>query len=535
MDKKSWVIKAVIVNIEFTTDFLLGLQDIRKIKLFRYIPELVEDVDTDEEDEETSVYEEGHVFTEQRIRSMGTSEWSEEERHQRARDAYDKEEIEEVDYNLVEAIPSEAFEEEKEIKLPEGIFGNEKLKRSTRRVLEKFIRVFSRKLRKEAAKVSKLKIKVDRKIWEVRKNQFGPRTSGVKRDAELERQVRQLLEAKCVKESMASFYSFAFLVPKPNGTWRMVLNFKGLNKATTNVDRWPIPYIEHLLRKIGQLRPKFFAVMDLTKGFYQCEIDGESSPFTAFITATGVYEWLRVPMGITAAPSHFQRIIANEVLYGLVGMICMVYIDDVIVFGDTEESYLRNLSTVLERFEKFGIIVNPEKCSFGLEEVEYVGHTLSASGMHFKSSKIDGVINFPKPTTKLGLKKFIGLINYFRNHVKDSSTLTAPLEELVKPYKAGDKIVWTQESSEAFEKVKEAVHACPKLWFIDETKPIYVHTDASNAGIGGYMFQVIDGDEKPVAFISKAYDKTMKKWCPYQKEGFGIFYSLKTVFLRFLI
>jgi hypothetical protein len=443
---------------------------------------------------------------------MGTTEWSQEERRQRAIEAYSKEEIREVDYNLVEAIPSEAFEEEPVIKLPEGIFGTEGLKRAQRRVIERFIKVFSRKLRREAAKVTSLKIQVDRKVWEVRKNQFGPRSSGVKRDAELERQIRQLLEAKCIRESIASFYSFAFLVPKPNGTWRMVLNFKGLNKATTNVDRWPIPYIEHLLRNIGQLKPKFFAVMDLTKGFYQCEIDKGSSQYTAFITSTGVYEWLRVPMGITAAPSHFQRIIANEVLRGLVGFICMVYIDDVIVFGDSEESYLANLSTVLERFEKYGIIVNSEKCSFGLEEVEYVDHTLSVEGMHFKRSKIDGVINFPRPTTKQGLKKFIGLVNYFRSHVKDSSILTAPLEELAKPYRPKEDIVWTDETREVFDNVKGAVHMWPRLWFIDESRQIYVHTDASNIGIGGYMFQLIDGEEKPIAFISKAYDQTMKKW-----------------------
>ena len=102
--------------------------------------------------------------------------------------------------------------------------------------------------------------------------------------------------------------------------------------------------------------------------------------------------------------------------------------------------------------------------------MEYVGHTLSANGMHFKRSKIDGVITFPKPTTKLGLKKFIGLINYFRNHVKDSSTLTAPLEELVKPYRPGDTIDWTEESTKVFENVKEAVHSCPKLWFVDENE-----------------------------------------------------------------
>jgi hypothetical protein len=76
---------------------------------------------------------------------------------------------------------------------------------------------------------------------------------------------------------------------------------------------------------------------------------------------------------------------------------------------------------------------------------------------------MDWVINFPKPTTKQGLKKIIGLINYFRNHVKDSSTITSPLEELVKPYRAGDKLEWSEESTKVFERVKEAVHNCPKL------------------------------------------------------------------------
>ena len=205
----------------------------------------------------------------------------------------------------------------------------------------------------------------------------------------------------------------------------------------------------------------------------------------------------------------------------------MVYIDDVIVFGDTEETYLANLEEVLRRFEEYGITVNPDKCSFGLEEVEYVGHTLSATGMHFKLSKLDGVINFPKPQTKHGLKKFIGLVNYFRQHVKDSSNLTAPLEDLVKPYRARDQLDWTPEAERQFDRVKSAVHECPRLWFVDENEKIYVHTDASNVGIGGYMFQVIGGEEKPVAFISKAYDKSMLKWCAYQKEGFAIYYALK--------
>jgi len=555
IDSKSWLITAVIVDIDFTADFLLGLSDIKRIKLFRYLPECVENSEVVEESDQkekdetfgettnranlatlpeplseypeiqgkiesgTIRYSECHkdVRTESEIEinerrnGIWGEEWSKEERIRRGKEAYEREEIEEVDYNLVEAIPPEALEEEPEVKLPEKIFGPETLRQSIRRLLERFVRVFSRKLRKEAAKVSALKIEVDKKLWEIKKNQFNPRELGGKRDAELERIVRKLLEAECIRRSRSSFYSFAFLVPKPNGDWRLVLNFKGLNKATTNVDRWPIPYIGRLLRRIGSLKPRYFAVMDLTSGFFQVSIDGASSPFTAFITQSGIYEWVRIPMRITSAPSHFQRVIATEVLIGLIGIICMLYIDDIIIFGDTEEAFIENLMHVLMRLEKHGITVNPDKCSFGLEEIEYVGHTISANGIHFTRSKLDSVMNFQKPVTQKGMKGFIGLVNYFREHVSNSSIITAPLEEMVKPYNPKSKLQWTPERESKYDEVKLAVHECPALWFVDENQKIFVKTDSSDYGIGGYMYQIIDGAEKPIAFISKAYDKPMLK------------------------
>ena len=232
-------------------------------------------------------------------------------------------------------------------------------------------------------------------------------------------------------------------------------------------------------------------------------------------------------MGITSAPSHFQRVIATEVLAGLIGIICMLYIDDIIIFGDTEETFLENLEQVLMRLDKHGITVNPDKCSFGLEEIEYVGHTISANGIHFTRSKLDSVMNFQKPMTQKGMKGFIGLVNYFRDHVANSSVITAPLEEMVKPYNPKSKLEWTPERESKYEEVKLAVHECPSLWFVDENQKIFVKTDSSDYGIGGYMYQVIDESEKPIAFISKAYDKPMLKWSAYMKEGFAINYALK--------
>ena len=113
----------------------------------------------------------------------------------------------------------------------------------------------------------------------------------------------------------------------------------------------------------------------------------------------------------------------------------MLYIDDIIVFGSTEEEFLKNLEKVLAILKDFRITSNPDKCSFGLEEIEYVGHTISASGIHFSRSKLDSVLNFPKPVNQRRKKRpKLPEVNYFRDHVESSSMKTRPLEAMVTPY-----------------------------------------------------------------------------------------------------
>ena len=314
---------------------------------------------------------------------------------------------------------------------------------------------------------------------------------------------------------------------KPNGDWRFVLDFQGLNQATVNVERWPIPNINELLRRIGDKKPRYFGIMDLTSGFFQAAISAESSAFTAFVTKNKVYQWTRVPMGITAAPSYFQRVISTQVLGGLVGHICEVYIDDIIVWGDSEESFLRNLETVLTRFKEHGITVNPEKCKLGLEAIEYVGHVINRDGIHFTREKLDSVVNFPLPTTKRDLKAFICLVNYFRDHLKDASVIMRPLDALVCKYHPKELVDWNEEAIDAYEEIKKVVDECPMLHFLDNTSEIVIQTDACNTGMGAYLFQVREGKEVPIAFMSKAFDKILGKWCTFQQEGFVIYYAIK--------
>ena len=362
---------------------------------------------------------------------------------------------------------------------------------------------------------------------EVARNRLPARRLGSLRDAELERQCDLLLKMGVIEISKGGYYSYAFLVPEPNGDWRFVLDFQGLNKATDNVERWPIPNISELLRRIGEKKPRYFAIMDLTSGFFQAAISAESSVFTAFATRNKVYQWTRVPMGITAAPSYFQRVISTEVLGGLCGIICEVYIDDIIVWGETEEEFKKNLEEVLSRFKKHGITVNPDKCKFGVEAIEYVGHVINKNGIHFTRDKLDSVTNFPLPKTKGELKAFIGLVNYFRDHLKDASILLRPLDKMITPYHPKELLSWDKSTTETYEQVKKTVDQCPMLHFLDDTSDIILQTDACNTGMGAYLFQVKERKEIPIAFMSKSFDERMSKWCTFQQEGFAIFYAMK--------
>jgi len=272
--------------------------------------------------------------------------------------------------------------------------------------------------------------------------------------------------------------------------------------------------------------------MDLTSGYHQAPLAEQSRIFTAFISAFGIYEWCRVVMGLKGACSYFQRMMTTEVLRGLIHELCEVYLDDVVVGGTTTHDFLHNLRQVFMRFRQFNITLNPDKCRFGLKEIEYVGRVISQEGLTFTRDKIDSVVNFPCPRTHKDLKSFLGLANYFREHVPHHSSVAAPLTALVLNYRPGKSLVWNDRAKAAFEEMKALIDKCPKLFFQSPDGEIFLQTDASNDGIGAYLFQRIfseDGTYKdlPIEFISKAFSKEQKRWSTNEQEAYAIFYALR--------
>jgi hypothetical protein len=387
--------------------------------------------------------------------------------------------------------------------------------------------VFNTKVSATPARVTPMKLEVDETLWHDPANALGPRQHSPLKQAEVQKQIHKMLPLGVIAESQAPYYSQVHLTPKPKpGEWRFCIDYRRLNQAIKSMG-WPLPNISEMLRRLGQRGAKFFCKLDLTAGYHQTPLHESSRKYTAFKTAFGVYQWLRVPMGLKGAPSYFQHILQSEVLGGLMYEICELYIDDVIIFADTEEEMVVNLRKVLERLHSKGITVSPDKCSFGLEEIEFVGHILNKEGLHFTRSKLDKVLNISLPQTAKQLKSFLGVCIFFSEHVHGYSDLTKPLHQLLTNYEPRRKLIWTPETEQAFYDTQKAVNECPQLFFTQDDLPVFVATDASDYGIGGICYQVTDNKILPISFMSKTLSAQECNWTTTEKECWAIVYAFK--------
>lgn len=426
---------------------------------------------------------------------------------------------------------------EKELLKQIHIAGPPTLQSQIRDLVTEYSDIHAEAVRPEPANIPPMELKINMDKWNKPENRLPPRTQSKIKEDELGEQVKKLKELKVLQPSTASEYSQVLLVPKPDVVshsnpdikqkkWRFCVDYVRLNDATESMEAFPIPNMQHMLRRVGDKRPKYFAVMDLTSGYHQAPLSVNSRKFTAFICFLGILEWLRVPMGLKGAPSYFQRVLATIVLSGLMYVICELYIDDVLVFGNTEQEFIANLRKVFERFRKHNLTLNPKKCKYGISQVEYVGHVIDERGVTFSDEKRKKVLDFPLPTHMKQLKKFLGLANYFRDHVKNHSDKARPLQRMIDSYDRHVRLKWTPELEQVYYQLRDEIAKCPSLFFLDPQGEIVVQTDASDYGIGAYIFQLVGGVEQPVLFISKTLNTTQCNWSTPEKEAYAIFYAL---------
>ena len=455
------------------------------------------------------------------------------------KDPFSLEELTEIDDDELQAIPSEFIENLNtpvsstawEKLLTTQVFGPDTLQSQLRQLLQEYRDCFLATVSSTPAKVPMFTFDVNEEKWASRENRGPVRHQTLQREEVMEDMIKVMLEHGVIRPSKASYYSHGFVVPKKTpGKWRLVIDYRQLNALTREMEHWPIPHIKQLITRIGNQRPAYCAVLDLTSGYHQIEMSERARKLSAFMTPKGVYEWCRMPMGPKGAPSFFQRTIASEVLQNLLGVGCELYIDDVIVYGQDEESFVNNLQQVFARFREKNVTIHPDKCVFGKSEVEYVGHVISREGVHFVREKLDQVKDLELPQTVKQLQSFLGICNWYSSHVAAFAMIAAPLTNLLhgNMTKGQTKLQWVDEALSAFETLKEKVAACTPLFFLDEESPRVLQTDASLYGIGAALLQLRGDEVVPIALLSKKFNKVQMRWSTPEKEAYAIYHTLRT-------
>ena len=409
-----------------------------------------------------------------------------------------------------------------------AVHGNQTLQRDIRTLLKKYKGVFSSKLPTQPARVQPLAFQIDETKWKMPCNREPPRRQSLTKDAAIRDLTREMILSGVVSTSKADAWSQVLLTPKPNGKWRFCIDYRQLNKLIENRG-WPLPRIQELITRVGNAKPKVFGKMDLTNGYHQMPLAKESRKYTAFRSANGLHESNRVPMGLKNAGAYFQQAMADEVVGDILYDGAELYIDDILVHGTTDSEFLKRLEIIFKRCLEKGIVLSPKKCAFGMEETEILGHTINDKGSTFSREKLQGVLDFKLPSTSVQLQSFLGLGNYFRDHVRDVADMEKPLRNMVKASKGKHtQLHWTAGDKTAFDTLKNAVWNCPRLYFWQSHLPVFLHTDACNTGIGAYLFQVDEsGKELPIGFMSRALKGAELNWSTFEQEGYAIHEALK--------
>ena len=346
--------------------------------------------------------------------------------------------------------------------------------------------------------------------------------------SEVKNYIDDLVSNGWVRESSSSYSSPIVCVRKKDGTMRMCVDYRALN-AKTVPDSQPIPRIQDILDSLGG--SKWFSTLDMSKAYHQGYISEESRHLTAFVTPWTLYEWLRIPFGLRNAPPAFQRYI-NHTLGDMKGSICEPYLDDVLCHSKDFEQHVKDLDQILTRMRSRGIKLRAEKCCFGKKEVRYLGRHVSADVYRPDPADVAVLEKFRAAPGNVGeLRSLLGFLGYYRCYVQDFSRKVKPLYDMLKrsgegkagkekagkgsnkqKYDSRVKIEWKDEHQGILERIIDYLQSPWVIAYPDFNVPFFLHTDASNQGLGAVLYQTQEGVDRVISYGSRTLSEAEKNY-----------------------
>ena len=339
--------------------------------------------------------------------------------------------------------------------------------------------------------------------------------------------VFDLVNKGWIRKSSSPYSSPVVCVRKKDGSLRLCIDYRELNSKSVK-ERQPIPRIQDALNTLKG--KKWFSLLDQGKAYHQGFMHPDSQPLTAFITPWGLYEWLRIPFGLSGAPGCFQQFM-ETCLGDLRDEICLPYLDDCLVFSSTFEDHIEDVGKVLRRLREKGVKLKSSKCDLFKEQVRYLGHKVSRYGYCMDDDDKAAVLALKdKCPTKVGeLRQILGFVGYYRKYIPDFSRKASSLYALLKVEEQGQDnqrgkgkrkkqkggkntgqalssqpITWTEDHRQCLNDLIDTLVSSSIMAYPDFEKPFILHVDASQDGLGGILYQEqADGKKSVIGYGSR--------------------------------
>lgn len=339
------------------------------------------------------------------------------------------------------------------------------------------------------------------------------------------KEIDDMLRMGIIEKSNSAWNSPILLVPKANGELRMCLDSRKLN-SLTKVDTYPMPRVQEILDSLNNA--KYMSSLDLKSAFFQIMLAKESREKTCFsLPGLGSFHFRRMPFGLVNSSARMMRLMdkvfgpefAHNIFY---------YVDDIILISETFEEHMTLLRKACEKLRQAGLTINLDKSVFCRSSLKFLGYVVDRRGLRTDSDKVRAIVDFPAPTSQKELRRFLGMVSWYRRFIENYSSVCAPLNKLTRKLSKGSAFQFTPEADKAFKIVKELLVTAPILSIPKFDRPFIISTDASDVGLGCALSQLDnDGHEHAVAYASRTLTRTERNHSVSEKELNALIFALE--------
>lgn len=337
----------------------------------------------------------------------------------------------------------------------------------------------------------------------------------------INQEIDDMLASGVIEPSKSAWSSPVVMVKKSSGDYRFCIDFRKVNMVTRR-DAYPLPYVSHILDRLSSA--KYFSSIDIKSAYHQILLDESSKDKTAFtVPSRGLYQFVRMPFGLHNSAASWQRLIDNVLGPELENFV-FVYLDDIIIATPDFETHLKTLQSVFEKLLEAGLTVNQQKCEFLKSELKYLGYRVTKEGLQTDPEKIESMVNYPTPKRVKDVRRFVGMVSWYRRFVPNFSSRIRPLTNLTRK---NCKFVWSPECEVAFQEMKQLLISSPILSCPDFSREFVLQCDASQIGLGCVLTQNFDDGEKIISYASRTLTPQESRYSATELECLALLFGIE--------